>query len=657
MKILLVSMPFGALERQALGISILKPLLQSHGHFCDIRYLTFPFAEMIGPEVYQWMGYQLPYTAFAGDWCFTEALYGPGRARQGYEETILRKRWQQDEESVQRVLSVRNHVPRFLDYAIEAVAWNQYDLVGFTSTFEQNIASLAMAKRVKERFPKVKILFGGANWEDEMGLELHRQFPFVDYVCSGEAEHALPLLIEAIGSGAKGVVEKRLAAIPGVVYRAKNGESRYTGHGIPIEEMDRIPTPDFADYFSALEGSSCGTNILPGLLFESSRGCWWGAKSHCTFCGLNGNSMKFRSKTQTRALAELKQQTVRWNPAIVEAADNILDMSYFESFLPAVAEANLGVDIFYEVKANLSRRHLRKLRAARVMRIQPGIESMSDHVLRLMRKGTTGLRNIQLLKWCAEYEIKAEWNLLYGFPGETAEDYAAILKLLPGIRHFNPPAACGPLRLDRFSPFHHTPGELGVHNLRPIDSLPYLYPFSNEALLRIAYYFDFDYVDGRDPLTYVRPVIDYCNEWKQQQDDGKLQAALMPDGVLGILDTRAGIRKAIRLDGWKQAAYERCDSMQTAAGVERAVRAAGHTSLASAEIVAFLQECCDANLMVTDGAYFLGTAIAKGSLRQRLEAQEDRLIRPSTASSHHPPPIAALQQPAAGLVQIGSTGA
>ena len=41
-----------------------------------MSYLTFPFADFIGAENYQWISYELPYTAFAGDWSFTTALYG-----------------------------------------------------------------------------------------------------------------------------------------------------------------------------------------------------------------------------------------------------------------------------------------------------------------------------------------------------------------------------------------------------------------------------------------------------------------------------------------------------------------------------------------------------------------------------------------------------
>ena len=41
---------------------------------------------------------------------------------------------------------------------------------------------------------------------------------------------------------------------------------------------------------------------------------------------------------------------------MVATVDNILDMRYFQDFLPALAAEQLGLQLFYEVKANLSRR-------------------------------------------------------------------------------------------------------------------------------------------------------------------------------------------------------------------------------------------------------------------------------------------------------------
>jgi hypothetical protein len=58
----------GALGRPALGLSLLQAELTAAGVACDVRYLTFPFAELIGLEAYDWLSYEVPYTAFAGDW-------------------------------------------------------------------------------------------------------------------------------------------------------------------------------------------------------------------------------------------------------------------------------------------------------------------------------------------------------------------------------------------------------------------------------------------------------------------------------------------------------------------------------------------------------------------------------------------------------------
>ena len=70
------------------------------------------------------------------------------------------------------------------------------------------------------------------------------------------------------------------------------------------------------------------------------------------------------------------------------------------------------------------------LARAGVRSIQPGIESFSDSVLRLMRKGVTGLQNVQLLKWCRELGLRPYWNLLWGFPGEDPQEYARMAERL-----------------------------------------------------------------------------------------------------------------------------------------------------------------------------------------------------------------------------------
>src|SRR5262245_60292495 len=223
-KVLLVSLPFGALERPALGLSLLKARLTELGYQCDIRYLTFPFAEFIGFDDYQWVSFDLPSTAFAGDWTFTAALYGERPEEDSrYVREVLQDTWRLDPAAIGRLLRIKALSRPFLDYCMEAVPWAEYALVGFTSTFEQNIASLALAQRVKAIHPKVAIAFGGANWEGEMGMELHRRFPFVDYVCSGESEISFPALVGRVL--ASGVTDD---PIPGVLSRVR-GSSVFGG--------------------------------------------------------------------------------------------------------------------------------------------------------------------------------------------------------------------------------------------------------------------------------------------------------------------------------------------------------------------------------------------------------------------------------------------
>ena len=631
-KVLLLSMPFGALERPSLGLSLLKARLNEEGFACDVRYLGFPFAEFIGHEMYQWMCYELPYTAFAGDWTFTAALYGENAENdQAYIQEILRETWQLSDADIRRLLYIRSMVDHFLDHCLAAIPWHEYSVVGFTSTFEQNIASLALAKRVKAAHKHLSIVFGGANWEQSMGLELHRKFPFVDYACSGEAEQSFPALVRLLLTK-----KKTRDLIPGVVYRDANGESVSGGVAEMVREMDALPYPDYSDYFNDLTGSSASSGVIPTLLFETSRGCWWGAKQHCTFCGLNGGTMAFRSKSPRRALDELEYLIDRWHTERVEAVDNILDMKYFDDMLPALARSGREVHLFYEVKANLSREQVKMLSEAGVKRIQPGIESLSDHVLKLMRKGTTGLRNIQLLKWAQEYGITVDWNILYGFPGETPEDYRKVLEMLPAMRFLRAPCATGPIRLDRFSPYHNNPAEFGLTNVRSLSTYRYLYPFDEATLSRIAYYFDFDYEPTLNPKGYAAEVIAYANQWSRNPEHGTLYAVEKREGELVLFDTRqdAAMRE-IKLTGLERAAYEFCDQLRPGAQVvEHLRREFPDVEFDERGVFGFLDSLVANRLMITDGNCYLSLALRAPQLEERATHAFTVATLPKPASSY-----------------------
>lgn len=228
-----------------------------------------------------------------------------------------------------------------------------------------------------------------------------------------------------------------------------------------------------------------------------------------------------------------------------------------------------------------------------------------------MRKGVSALQNIQLLKWCKEYDIAVDWNVLYGFPGETQDDYDAILELLPSLRHLTPPSGCGPVRLDRFSPYFNVPSEFGLTNLRPMAPYKYLYPFDNESLSRIAYYFDYDYKVKSDRPEYAAEVVEYVDAWKREREMGTLSSVIQSDGTLILLDTRSdATQPTLVLSGMEKAAYEHCDELRSVKSVEHHLHQVfSDARFTEQQVFGFLDSLVANRLMVTDSRHYLSLAI------------------------------------------------
>lgn len=495
-RVLLLSMPWAQLTLPSIQIGTITPILRRAGADVEPRFLYLEFMDFLssrGVSVaeYDQLSERSWLTGF-GDWLFRLPPLAEGidAKDEAYLEALRRNA----PEFVASGLRIREHIPAFIDACCARITRSAPDVVAFTTTFSQNLASLLLAKRLKAEMPQVTILFGGANCEGPMGVALHRSFPFVDFVVRGEAENALPMLVDVLrGHG-------DLASIGGLVYRV-GGETLVNppdpGQAV---SMDDVPTPDYDAYFAALRESPLRGTIdrHVRLLVESSRGCWWGEKHHCTFCGLNGSSMTFRSKRAERFGAELVALSRTYGRVAFQCVDNILDMRYLNSLLPAIAEARArGEDytLFYETKANLRKEHVRLMRDAGVAAIQPGIESLSTPLLKQMRKGVTALQNVRLLKWAREYGIRVSWNLIFGFPDEPVEEYRKLYELLPSISHFDRPGLT-PLLLERFSPYFEDPDAFGITITGPLEHYRAVYRLPEETLFDLAYDFAYE-VRGR----------------------------------------------------------------------------------------------------------------------------------------------------------------
>jgi ribosomal peptide maturation radical SAM protein 1 len=279
-----------------------------------------------------------------------------------------------------------------------------------------------------------------------------------------------------------------------------------------------LPLVDFSEYFSQFDHwlpvSSLRDMGEIRLAYESSRGCWWGQKHHCTFCGLNGNGMGYRQKTPEQVLSEITELAASTGIRRFGMTDNIMPLPYFTSLLPALAKADLSLDIFYEQKANISLDKVMALKAAGINGIQPGIESLQDDLLRLMKKGTTGRQNIALLRYARSVGVSTAWNILSGFPRDREEWYEEMLRLVPLITHLEPPTGVSKLNFDRFSPYFDRSADYGITDLRPLPSYREAFPHCDN-LNDLAYHFIGDYdghtIDNSETLRQLKAVVE---DWR-----------------------------------------------------------------------------------------------------------------------------------------------
>jgi ribosomal peptide maturation radical SAM protein 1 len=334
-RVLLVNMPFSSLRWPALGISLLQAELKREGIDCDLAYFNFDLAEIIGLEAYEWINDSLGFV-LGGERLFAKTLFGSSLSSDlEYDtEVLLATDPEFSPEDRQVFDDVGGQLEAFLDGCLMKIDWSRYALVGFTTTFQQTMASLALASRIKQHDPRITICLGGANCEGVMGRTLFERFPQIDLVFSGEADETFPLCVKELFAG------RPIPRCSGILARASRFHETPDGEIAcgPVRDLDRLPYPEFGDYFQRLGHSPLSDQIDPLLLFESARGCWWGAKPQCTFCGLNGGSIVFRSKSALRVIDELRYLRRTHGVRRACATDNILDFRYFRSMLPLLID-------------------------------------------------------------------------------------------------------------------------------------------------------------------------------------------------------------------------------------------------------------------------------------------------------------------------------
>jgi len=503
-----VSMPWVSVQRPQLSVGILVAAARRQGIACDALHPALDFAARIGAQPYEALANDRAQSA-ACEHVFAANLFGARAVRS--DEFIDRCEAQPGAGRPPAGLlrHLRDEVvPPFIEDTVERLLERNPRVVGFSCTFNQALASLALARRLKDRAPDRLVVFGGASMQGAMGRAWAQAFPhWVDHVFTGEADGLFPRYLERVLQG------QPVSDLPGIASGAAGGAPAPAACA-----LDETPVPDFTDYFAEHERLlRCGRAVAPaeGIPFESSRGCWWGSKSPCVFCGLNAAGMHYRRKSATRVADELLEQSRRHGVVRFFAADNILAADASKDLLPRIASLGLDLDLFWEIKPVLRRDDIAALAQAGVRRIQPGVESFSERLLTLAAKGQSALHNVQTLKWAREFGIQTDYNILVGLAGETAADYRETLAVVRRIRHLPPPAGRAlPVQIHRFSPYFEAPQRFGLGRLRPQQAYSHLIPEEILAPQRFAYFFESEVEDSASFGEFIDQLNGEIDAWR-----------------------------------------------------------------------------------------------------------------------------------------------
>ncbi len=616
--IALVCLPWHLLTSPSIQLGTLQAACEASGLSVRSHSFHLAFAEFLdaepGPTEFGLDEYGEVATRWEnvglGDWLFAAPEFGgPSGGRDREYEALLNSAGVEPE-LLERLRRLRARIPRFIAACADELALEAPTVVGFTNVYSQTWPSAALAVELRTRLPHARLVLGGTNGDGPMGPALLECFPQFDYVFRGRCESDAVRLLDDLSRG--------LAApeLPGLCSRSGD-EVTAIAQRSETGAMDALPVPSYAEYFERLERSPLAGRILPQLPFESARGCWWGEISHCTFCGLNGEDMRFRSKSAPRMAGELRELARRHGVLDFLSVDNILDLGYFDELLPDLAASEFDGSLFFETKANLTLAQVRTLAAAGVRAIQPGIESLSTPLLASMKKGATAIHNVRLLKWCAAAGVRVVWNLLHGFPGEDPGEYARMAKLVPALIHLEPPTLSA-LSVYRFSPYFNDPEAHGLVVSGPMPYYRLLFDAPTETLADLAQNFAFEYAAEQRPDAYVAPLCAAVEAWSAAWKEGRARLSLRrgPDFVV-LTDTRfPGQPARYTLSGVESAVYLALDDGPTLAEVERRLARAGQV-VGPAELEALLDELVELQLVFADRGRFLSLGV-----QERLEGTQ-----------------------------------
>ncbi|MFD3158851.1 B12-binding domain-containing radical SAM protein (plasmid) [Haloimpatiens sp. FM7330] len=290
-------------------------------------------------------------------------------------------------------------------------------IVDFYTMTNSYCTSLLLAKKLKEKRPDIKILFGGPQ-ASLTAIDSMKAFPWIDAIGVGEGELTIKKLVDIL------LENKSFNNIKGVVYR-KNGQVCFNGKESLIEDLDSLPMLDY---------SLVNVEDLSAMPLDVGRGCPFG----CIYCSTKTFWQRyFRLKSSERIIREIKFVIDNYGIRTFNFVHDIFTVNKLKvmEFCDLLLKNKINIKWRCSARIDtLDEEMIKKMKESGCESIYLGIETGSERMQKIINKNLNLSDVKSKIKILNKYKIEVTASFIYGFPGETIDNVRETLRLIDILR-------------------------------------------------------------------------------------------------------------------------------------------------------------------------------------------------------------------------------